>query len=346
MTRSGIQPLYYTFELERVAFRSRTRCSSPCVMYMQDNLVYPREAQASTILRLISVRTKVNPSFVYDIKDLCVAIYTSSVGKIINKCYHYLVSSTILNPVPGSLFVIFIMSSTTTELIQQRRPVTKKAELEDALMNKIIEHCCKLTLDLDFKNVSVTYSQVKEQQEQIRTRDEKLTRLQKDIEAQKERESVVIGRFSAANQDLAIQKEIAEKKIVFLQKENVEKDKSLANISRRIQELQRQLQTLLSERSQDKRKMSLMIAQHNLEIDSFQRKLKERDALIEKLKESDANLTSLLSDEKAKRGYLKKDKKSLEEKMLKAHSRLKKFDSFIFKYYQIDEQLMLVPPPH
>jgi chromosome segregation ATPase len=237
------------------------------------------------------------------------------------------------------------MSSTTTESVQQRGPVTKKAELEDALMNKIIEHCCQLTLDLDFKNASATYSQVKEQQEQIRTRDERLTRLQKDIEAQRERELVVIGRFSAANQDLAIQKEIAEKRIVSLQKETAEKDKSLVEISRRIQELQRQLQTLLSERSQDERKMSSMIAQHNLEIDSFQRKLKERDASIDKLKESDAKLTSLLSDEKAKRGYLENDKKSLEEKMLKAQSRLEKFDSFILKHHQIDEQSMLVPPP-
>lgn len=238
------------------------------------------------------------------------------------------------------------MSSTTTESVQQRGPVTKKAELEDALMNKIIVHCRQLTLDRDFKNASATYSQVKEQQEQIRTRDEKLTRLQKDIEAQKERESIVIGRFSAANQDLAIQKEIAEKGVVSLQKENTEKDKSLAEISRRIQELQRQLQTLLSERSQDERKISAMIAQHNLEIDSFQTKLKERDASIDKLKESNAKLTRLLSDENAKRGYLEKDKKSLEEKMLKAHSQLEKFDSFILKHHQIDEQSMLVIPPN
>ncbi|KAJ5472085.1 hypothetical protein N7539_008654 [Penicillium diatomitis] len=232
------------------------------------------------------------------------------------------------------------MSPPTIKTATQRGPVTNKAEREDALKNKIIEHLCQLTLDPDFKNASATYSQVKEQQEQIRTRDEKLTSLQKDIKAQKDRESVVISTFSAVNQDLTIQKETAEKRIVSLQKESTEKDKSLAEISRRIQELQRQLQTQLSERSQDERKINSMIAQHNLEIDSFQRRLKERDASIDKLKETDTKLTSLLAEEKAKSGYLEQEKKSLDEKLLQARSRLEKFDSFILKHHQIDEQTM------
>jgi hypothetical protein len=56
------------------------------------------------------------------------------------------------------------MSSPTTETATQRGPVTNKAEREDALKNKIIEHFCQLTLDPAFKNASATYSQVKEQQ--------------------------------------------------------------------------------------------------------------------------------------------------------------------------------------
>ena len=235
--------------------------------------------------------------------------------------------------------------SSTTETVLLRGPITNKAEHEDALKNKIINHFCQLTLDPDFKNASATYTQVKEQQEQIRARDEKLTRLQKDVEAQKRKESVVISTFSAANHDLAIQKETAVKRIVSLQKENAEKEKSLAEISRRIQELQRQLQTLLSERSQDAKKMDSMITQHNSDIDSLQKRLKERETTIVNLKETHETLNGLLAFEKAKRGDLEQDKKSLDEKMLKAHSQLERIASYILQPQQINEQSMLVLSP-
>lgn len=69
----------------------------------------------------------------------------------------------------------------------------------------------------------------------------------------------------------------------------------------------------LSERSQDERKMKSIIAQHNLDIDSLQRRLKEIDALIDKMKHANVNLTSLLADKKAKTNYLQQEKKSLDE---------------------------------
>ncbi|OQE41455.1 hypothetical protein PENCOP_c005G06439 [Penicillium coprophilum] len=233
------------------------------------------------------------------------------------------------------------MSSTTAETVTPRGSITTTAEHEDALKNIIIEHFCKITSDPVFQRASATGSIVKDLEDQIRTRDEKLANLQKDIKAHQEKESVVIGEFSAVNQNLATQKELAEKEVAALLKVGTERDKSLAEVSRRYQDLQRQLQTQLLARCQDEKKTKSMIAQHNLEIDSFQIRLKERDASINELKESDATLASRLADEKAKSAHLEQDKKSLDEKLLEARSRLEKVDSFILKQHQIDEESII-----
>jgi chromosome segregation ATPase len=234
------------------------------------------------------------------------------------------------------------MSSTTTQTITQQGPVSTKMKNDDSLKNKIIEHLSQLALDPDFQKASATYSQVKEQQEQIRIRDEKLAKLQKDIKAQEENEVLALSKLSAVNQTLTTQKENAERKNASLRKELTEKEKALTEISRRIQEHQSQIQTQLSERSQDERKMNSIVAQHNLDIDSLQRNLKERDGAIDKMRATTANLTSLLAVEKAKSDCLEKERKSLDEMVRKARSRLEKFDAFVLKSHQVDEQSMLV----
>lgn len=234
------------------------------------------------------------------------------------------------------------MSSTTTETMMQRSPVSTKVEHEDFLKNKIIEHFRQLTFDPDFQRASATYSQVKEQQDQIRIRDEKLDKLQKHIKAQEENELVALSRFSAVNQALTTQKEKAEKANASLQKAVTEREKSLTEISRRIQELQGQIQTQLSERAQNEGRMNSIIAQHNLEIGSLQRRLEARDQSVDEMKATTTDLESRLAEEQAKSVCLETEKKSLDEKMRKARNRLEKFDAFILKSHQIDEQSMLV----
>lgn len=238
--------------------------------------------------------------------------------------------------------VVLVMSSTTTETIVQPRPISTEVEHRDDLIDKIIEHVSTLTSDPDFRKASATYSRVKEQQEQIRIRDEELAKLKKDIEARKEDELLALSRLSAVNQTITIQKETAERKNASLQKEVTEKEKSLTEITRRIQELQRQIQTLLSERSQHERNMSSMIAQHNIDLNSLERKLKERDASIGEMAATIAELENLLSDEQTKTATLKAEKKSLDETVREAHGRLEKFDAFIMPSRQIDEKSMLV----
>ncbi|KAJ5275574.1 hypothetical protein N7505_004119 [Penicillium chrysogenum] len=206
------------------------------------------------------------------------------------------------------------MSSTTPETMTQRSPVSTKVEHEDFLMNKIIEQFRQLTFDPDFQKASATYSQVKDQQDQIQIRDEKLDKLQKHIKAQEENKLVALSRFSAVNQALTTQKEKAEKENASLRKAVTEREKSLTEISRRIQELQGQIQTQLSERSQDERRMTSIIAQHNLDIGSLQRRLTERDTSVDEMKATTANLESLLAKEQTKSVCLETEKKSLDEK--------------------------------
>ncbi|KAJ6140894.1 hypothetical protein N7497_011787 [Penicillium chrysogenum] len=223
----------------------------------------------------------------------------------------------------------------------QRSPVSTKVEHEDFLMNKIIEQFRQLTFDPDFQKASATYSQVKDQQDQIQIRDEKLDKLQKHIKAQEENELVALSRFSAVNQALTTQKEKAEKENASLRKAVAEREKSLTEVSRRIQELQGQIQTQLSERSQDERRMTSIIAQHNLDIGSLQRRLTERDTSVDEMKATTANLESLLAKEQTKSVCLETEKKSLDENMQKARSRLEKFDAFILESHQIDEQSII-----
>ncbi|KAJ5293736.1 hypothetical protein N7508_008557 [Penicillium antarcticum] len=232
------------------------------------------------------------------------------------------------------------MSSTTTQTITQRGSFSTEVKNDDFL-KKIIKHLSQLTFDPDFQKASATYSQVKEQQEQVRIRDDKLAKLQKDVKAQEENEVLAFSKLSAVNQTLTTQKENAEKQNASLHKEVTEKERSLTEISRRIQDFQSQIQTQLSERSQDEKKMSSMVAKHNLEISFLQKKLKESDGTIDQMKTTHVNLTSLLDVEQRKSGSLEKEKKSLDETMREARGRLEKLDAFILKSQQVDEQSII-----
>ncbi|KAJ5158525.1 uncharacterized protein N7500_008176 [Penicillium coprophilum] len=222
------------------------------------------------------------------------------------------------------------MSSTTTETVTPRGSITTTVEPEDAFKNKVIE---VLFSAPEIQKASATYSKVKDLEGQIRTRDEKLANLQKDIKAHQEKESLVIEPRHPEGD--------CRKKVVALLKEVKDRDNSLAEISRRYQDLHCQLQTQLSARSQDEKSTKSMIAQHNLKIDSFQIMLKEKDASINELKKSDATLASRLADEEAKSKHLEQDKKSLDGKLLETRNRLEKIDSFILKQHEIDEESII-----
>ncbi|KAJ5324166.1 hypothetical protein N7476_002766 [Penicillium atrosanguineum] len=234
------------------------------------------------------------------------------------------------------------MSSTTTQTITQRGLVYTKMEKDDFLKDKIIEHFSQLTLDPDFQKASATYSQIKEQQEQIRIRDAKLAKLEKDFKAQEGNKVLALSELSAVNQVLTTQKGEAETKNSSLRKEATEREKSLTEVSRRIKELQSQIQAQLLEKSSDEKNMNSMVEKHNLDIDSLQRRLKESDGVTGNIKATNVNLTSLLAVEKTKTGRLEEEKKSLDEEMQKARSRLEKLDGFIFESHKVDEQSMSV----
>ena len=78
MTHIGDEPLYYTSSLETGSLSLQNTWLGTLYHTYARQLSAPGEAQASTILRLISVRTVVNPSFDYEIKDICVARVSAS----------------------------------------------------------------------------------------------------------------------------------------------------------------------------------------------------------------------------------------------------------------------------
>lgn len=168
------------------------------------------------------------------------------------------------------------MSSTTSQTITQQGPVYTKMEKDDPLKDKIIEHFNQLTFDPDFQKASATYSQIKEQHEQIRIRDAKLAKLEKDIKAQEGNKVLALSELSAVNQFLTTQKEEAEAKNFSLRKEATEREKSLTEVSRRMKELQSQIQAQLLQKSSDERKMNSIAEKYKLDIDSLQRKLKKK----------------------------------------------------------------------
>lgn len=223
----------------------------------------------------------------------------------------------------------------------QRGLVSSEME-QDLLKSKIIEHFSQLTLDPDFQKASTTYTKVKEQQEQIQIRDEKLAQLQQLINDAEEKKVVALSQLSEVNQTLIIQKNNAEKENASLRKDAAEKGKSMNEMSRRTQILQEQIQTQLSERDDKTRKMESMIESHNRDISSHQTELKERDKITDQMKTTVTNLEGLIAAERTKSYGLEEEKESLDQRMRKACNRLEKLDAFVFKYRETDEQSMLV----
>ncbi|KAJ5714267.1 uncharacterized protein N7483_011448 [Penicillium malachiteum] len=229
----------------------------------------------------------------------------------------------------------------TTQTKTQPTPVSIKVEPKNDFLNKIIDNFNQLTRDPDFQKASATYVQVKEQQEQIRLRDEKLTRLQNDMKIMKEKEIVTISQLSEVNQTLTTQKDAADKKNEALQKEATEREKSTSEMTRRIQQLQEQVQARLSEKDKKELEMKDMEKKHSGSLDDLQKKLKKGEVLIEGLNATNANLTTLLNAEKAKSGSLEEEKKSLDQTMKSTQGQLEKFNTFVVKSPQVEEQSII-----
>ncbi|KAJ5691466.1 hypothetical protein N7488_012201 [Penicillium malachiteum] len=229
----------------------------------------------------------------------------------------------------------------TTQTKTQTAPVSIKVEPSNNLLNKIIGLINQLDLDHDFQKASATYSQVKEQQEKIRTRDEQLAKLQNDMKILKDKEIITISQLSEVNQTLTTQKEAARKQNEALKKEATEREKSSSAMTQRIQKLQDQAQAQLSETEKKDLEIKDMEKKHNIYHDTLQKELKKREVSIQGLEATNANLTALLDAEKKKSGSLEKEKKSLDQTVKSTQAQLDKFNRFVFKSPQVEEQSLI-----
>ncbi|KAJ6036075.1 hypothetical protein N7540_000354 [Penicillium herquei] len=229
----------------------------------------------------------------------------------------------------------------TTQTKTQTAPVSIKVESNNDFVNKIIDNFKRLTLDPDFQKASATYSQVKKHEDQIRVRDEQLTKLQNDIKTLKEKEMITISEMSEVNQNLTTQKDAAEKKNETLQKEATEREKSSSEMTRRIQQLQVQVQARLSEKDEKELEIKDMEKKHAGYLDTLQKELKKREVSIEELKATKANLTTLLDAEKAKNGSLSLENQSLNQTIKLTQSQLEKFNTFVVKSPQVEEESLI-----
>ncbi|KAJ5740925.1 hypothetical protein N7493_000797 [Penicillium malachiteum] len=230
----------------------------------------------------------------------------------------------------------------TTQTKTQTAPVSVKVEpSNDLLKNKFLGLLNQLTSDPDFQKASATYSQVKEQQEQIRIRDEQLTKLQHEMNVLKEKELVTISQLSEVNQTLTTQKDAARKQNEVLKKEATEREKASSAMTRQIQKLQEQVKAQLSETEKKDLEIKAMEKKHNIYHDTLQKELKKREVSIQGLEATNANLTTHLDAEKKKSGSLEKEKKSLDQTVKSTQCQLEKFNAFVVKSPQVEEHLLV-----
>ncbi|CAG8918857.1 unnamed protein product [Penicillium salamii] len=180
---------------------------------------------------------------------------------------------------------------------------------------------------------SVMIEEFGHQREQVHARNEELKKAQNEILDLKERKRVAIEEMFAANESEKAKQKEALGQVDSLYALVKQKDQSLIECSKQVQELRQQMDSLKSSYSLELGKVS----QSAKDISTLKSNLKEKDKIIDKMKSAGSSLKTMLLSTQQKMEELKAEKATLNKELQTSQGQLRNIESFTVPQLELDE---------
>ncbi|CAG7932658.1 unnamed protein product [Penicillium olsonii] len=181
--------------------------------------------------------------------------------------------------------------------------------------------------------VSAMVEEFSDERQKVHARNEELKKAQNEILDLKERNRVAIEEMFAANERVKAKQKEALDQVDTLDALAKQKDQSLTECSKQVQELRQQMDSLKSSYSLELGKVS----QSAKDISTLEQNLKEKDKIIDKMKTAGSSLkTTLLSTQQKMEG-LKAEKATLSKELQTSQGQLRNLESFTVPQLELDE---------
>lgn len=176
------------------------------------------------------------------------------------------------------------------------------------------------------------------QRQQIKTKQDELSEVLKKLEDQEENQTIAMDQWFIGMQTQKSKFKAAEAQIQSLRESIAKKDNNLAESAQKIKNFAEETKKVQLEHLSEKTKVN----QLSEDITSLQKKLKERNGIIDNLQTAELGTSKSLSSEKKKNGELEKELILMKSIAQDSQIRLQKLEGYGFRGHQMDEDSMLV----
>lgn len=190
--------------------------------------------------------------------------------------------------------------------------------------------------------VSAMVKEFSDERQKVHARNEELKKAQNEILDLKERKRVAIEEMFAANERVKAKQKEALDQVDTLDALTKQKDQTLTECSKQVQELRQQMNSLKSSYSLELGKVS----QSAKDISTLEQNLKEKDKIIDKMKTAGSSLKTTLLSTQQKMEELKAEKATLSKELQTSQGQLRNLESFTVPQLELDESSMYVTCGH
>ncbi|CAG7962869.1 unnamed protein product [Penicillium salamii] len=227
----------------------------------------------------------------------------------------------------------FIMSSSSIQSHPSASQYVAPSTFNSDSLQSFLKQVSALASSPESQAASLMIEELGHQRDQIHARGEELKKAKNEILDLKERKRVAIEEMFAANESEKAKQKEALDQIKSLCASAKQKDHSLAECSKQIQELRQQVDSLKLSYSLEVGKVS----QSAKDISTLQQNLKDKDKIIDKMKTAGSSLKTMLSSTQQKMEELKAEKAALNKELQMNQGQLRVLESFTISELELDE---------
>lgn len=228
--------------------------------------------------------------------------------------------------------------STETKVAHTPNQGATAPRITSDTLESTVRQICIFANSSEMKIASTIIHEIKNQREQIKTKQDELSEVRKKLEEQDKDRSIAMDQWFIGMQTEKSKFKEAEAQIESLHESIVKKDNKLAESAQKIKNIEEEKKKVQLEYLSVKTKANEL----SEDITLLQKKLKERDTTIDNLQTDKLSMTNSLSSEKNKNEKLEKELSSLKSIARESQIRLQKLEGYGFRGHQTDEDSMLV----
>ncbi|KXG46282.1 uncharacterized protein PGRI_051380 [Penicillium griseofulvum] len=227
--------------------------------------------------------------------------------------------------------------STETKVLHTPTQGATAPRITREIFESTVKQLCIFASSSDMEIASTIIHEIRNQREQINTKQNELLEVRKKLEEQEKDRNIAMNQWYIGMQTEKGKLEAAEVKIESLHESMAKKDSNLAESTQKIKNI---------EEEKEKVQLELLSAKDKVNglsefIISLQKKLEERDAIIKDLRSAKSSLTNSLSSKKKKNEELETELSSLRSTSQESQIQLQKLEGYGLCGHQMDEDSMV-----